>query len=91
LAIQSIKYTLISGLFPKQSNLRLRYGSETPGARQAIFDRQRRIYGNELRFRSDAATNAFNGTEAAAATMQVLSDTLMSVGVEKLLGGEKDL
>ncbi len=58
-------------------------------ARQAIFDRQRRLYGYELLFRSDAATNAFDGTEAAAATMQVLSNTLMSVGVEKLLGGEK--
>src|SRR6201999_3634855 len=58
-------------------------------ARQAIFDRQRKLYGYELLFRSELASNAFDGTEAAAATMQVLSNTLMSTGVEKLLGGQK--
>ena len=58
-------------------------------ARQAIFDRQRKLYGYELLFRSDAISNAFDGTEAAAATMQVLSNTLMTIGVEQLLGGKK--
>ena len=58
-------------------------------ARQAIFDRQRNLYGYELLFRSDSANNAFDGTEAAAATMQVLSNTLMSIGAEQLLGGKK--
>lgn len=58
-------------------------------ARQAIFDRNRKLYGYELLFRSDVVSNAFDGTEAATATMQVLSNTLMSVGVDKLLGGEK--
>jgi EAL and modified HD-GYP domain-containing signal transduction protein len=58
-------------------------------ARQAIFDRQRKVYGYELLFRSDALNNAFDGTEAAAATMQVLSNTLMAIGVEQLLGGSK--
>jgi EAL and modified HD-GYP domain-containing signal transduction protein len=58
-------------------------------ARQAIFDRQRKVYGYELLFRSDAVSNAFDGTENAAATMQVLSNTLMSIGVEQLLGGKK--
>jgi c-di-GMP-related signal transduction protein len=58
-------------------------------ARQAIFDRKRKLYGYELLFRSDVTSNAFDGTEAAAATMQVLSNAVMSVGVEKLLGGEK--
>jgi c-di-GMP-related signal transduction protein len=58
-------------------------------ARQAIFDRQRKLYGYELLFRSDAAANAFDGTEAAAATMQVLSNTLLSIGAEQLLGDKK--
>jgi c-di-GMP-related signal transduction protein len=58
-------------------------------ARQAIFDRQRKLYGYELLFRSATVGDAFDGTEAVAATMQVLSNTLMSVGMEKLLGGEK--
>lgn len=58
-------------------------------ARQAIFNRQRKLYGYELLFRSDVTSNAFDGTEAAAATMQVLSNTLLSFGAEKLLGGAK--
>jgi c-di-GMP-related signal transduction protein len=58
-------------------------------ARQAIFDRQRKLYGYELLFRSDAASNTFDGTEAFAATMQVLSNMMMSVGATKLLGGKK--
>jgi c-di-GMP-related signal transduction protein len=58
-------------------------------ARQAIFDRQRKVYGYELLFRSSAVSNAFDGTEAAAATMQVLSNTLMSIGVERLLCGKR--
>lgn len=58
-------------------------------ARQAIFDRQRNLHGYELLFRSDATRNEFDGTEAAAATMQVLSNTLLSTGAETLLGGKK--
>jgi len=58
-------------------------------ARQAIFDRQQKLYGYELLFRSDAANNAFDGTEAAAATMQVISNTLLSIGADQLLDGKK--
>lgn len=58
-------------------------------ARQAIFDSRRHLYGYELLFRSDAARNEFDGTEAAAATMQVLANTLMSIGAEALLGGKR--
>ena len=58
-------------------------------ARQAIFDRERSLYGYELLFRSDASANQFDGTEAAAATMQVLSNTLMAIGGEPLLAGKK--
>ena len=58
-------------------------------ARQAIFDRQRKLYGYELLFRSDAASTAFDGTESAAATMQVLSNALMSIGTESLLDGKR--
>jgi EAL and modified HD-GYP domain-containing signal transduction protein len=58
-------------------------------ARQAIFDSQRNLYGYELLFRSDASRNEFDGTEAAAATMQVLSNTMLSAGAETLTGGKK--
>jgi c-di-GMP-related signal transduction protein len=57
-------------------------------ARQAIFDRQRKVYGYELLFRSGALSNAFDGTEAAMATMQVLSN-LLTIGAKQLLDGKK--
>lgn len=57
-------------------------------ARQAIFDRARKVYGYELLFRRNAEAGGFDGTEAAAATMQVLSNTVM-IGAENLLGGKK--
>jgi c-di-GMP-related signal transduction protein len=58
-------------------------------ARQAIFDRERRLYGYELLYRSDPWVNAFDGTEAAAATMNVLSNALLSIGGDGLLAGKK--
>ncbi len=57
-------------------------------ARQAIFDRQQKVYGYELLFRSDALSDGFDGTEAAMATMQVLSN-LLAIGAKQLLGGKK--
>jgi len=57
-------------------------------ARQAIFDRQQKVYGYELLFRSDILSNGFDGTEAAVATMQVLSN-LLAIGAKQLLGGKK--
>ncbi len=58
-------------------------------ARQPILDAHRKLYGYELLFRSDPGSNSFDGTSAAAATMQVLSNTLLSIGADKLLGGKK--
>lgn len=58
-------------------------------ARQAIFDRERKVYGYELLYRSNTASSGFDGTAADAATMQVLSNTLMSIGAEKALSGKK--
>ena len=57
-------------------------------ARQAIFDRKRNVYGYELLFRSEALSSAFDGTEAATATMQVLSN-LLAIGAKQLLDGKK--
>ena len=58
-------------------------------ARQAILDRHRNVYGYELLFRPNAESDSFDATESAAATMQVLSNTLMSIGAETLLKGKK--
>ncbi len=58
-------------------------------ARQAIFDRDRRVYGYELLFRSDAGRNEFDGTEAGLATRQVLANSLLVIGLENLVGTKK--
>ena len=58
-------------------------------ARQAIFDRKQRLYAYELLYRSEAARSEFDGTDAAAATGRVISNTLLAIGVENLLGGKK--
>lgn len=58
-------------------------------ARQAIFDRDRKLHGYELLYRPNGAATAFDGTAADAATMQVLSTTLMSIGAENVFGRKK--
>ena len=58
-------------------------------ARQAIFDRERKLHGYELLYRSNQSSTAFDGTAADAATMQVLSNTLMSIGAENVFGRKK--
>ena len=58
-------------------------------ARQAIFNRGRRVYGYELLFRSNAGRNEFDGTEASVATRQVLANSLLVIGLENLVGTNK--
>src|ERR1700689_4711098 len=58
-------------------------------ARQAIFDRDRRVYGYELLFRSNAGLNEFDGTEGGLATQQVLANSLLVIGLENLVGTKK--
>jgi c-di-GMP-related signal transduction protein len=58
-------------------------------ARQAIFDRDRRVHGYELLFRSNAAQNEFDGTEGGLATKQVLANSLLVIGLDNLVGRKK--
>jgi c-di-GMP-related signal transduction protein len=58
-------------------------------ARQAIFDRDRRVHGYELLFRSEGGQNAFDGTEGGLATRQVLANSLLVIGLENLVGAKK--
>ncbi len=58
-------------------------------ARQAIFDRDRRVHGYELLFRSNAGQNEFDGTEGGLATQQVLANSLLVIGLENLVGTKK--
>ena len=61
---------------------------ETFVARQAIFDRERRVYGYELLFRS-GLDNAFDGSDATASTTQLLRNSLMTIGLNQLVGQRK--
>jgi c-di-GMP-related signal transduction protein len=58
-------------------------------ARQAIFDRDRRVHGYELLFRSNAGQTEFDGTEGGLATQQVLANSLLVIGLENLVGTKK--
>jgi len=57
-------------------------------ARQAIFDRDRRVHGYELLFRS-SEHNAFDGTDGTLATKQVLANSLLVIGLDNLVGRKK--
>ena len=54
-------------------------------ARQPIFDRNRQVWGYELLFRSGAAQTKFDGTEASSATRQVISNSMLAIGLDTLL------
>src|SRR5579871_4173228 len=58
-------------------------------ARQPIFDRSRQLEAYELLFRSEAGHNAFDGTESASATMQVMANSIFSIGLDDILCGKK--
>ncbi len=60
-------------------------------ARQAIFDRDRRVYGYELLFRSHAGHNEFDGTEGGLATKQVLANSLLVIGLGQSGGNQEGL
>src|SRR6185503_5477729 len=58
-------------------------------ARQAIFDRGRKLYGYELLFRSSGDRNEFDGSESGSATTQVIANSLLSIGLENMVCGKK--
>ncbi len=58
-------------------------------ARQAIFNRQRRVYAYELLFRSNPDSTAFDGTDASAATTQVIANSLFAIGLDSMLCGKQ--
>jgi c-di-GMP-related signal transduction protein len=60
-------------------------------ARQPIFDRNRQVWGYELLFRSGAGQTNFDGTEASSATRQVISNSMLAIGLDTLLQGKQAL
>lgn len=58
-------------------------------ARQPIFDRRNDVYGYELLYRSASDQTSFPGGDATEATRQVVANTLISIGAEKVLCGKR--
>lgn len=58
-------------------------------ARQPIFDRSRRLYGYELLFRSAPDQTKFDSSDGTEATTQVLAHSLLSIGLENIVGDKK--
>lgn len=57
-------------------------------ARQAIFDRRMKVYGYELLFRPCRDSNCA-GTADSAASLQVITNSFFSIGMERLLAGTR--
>jgi EAL and modified HD-GYP domain-containing signal transduction protein len=57
-------------------------------ARQPILDRQQRVFGYELLFRS-CLVNAFDGTDSTQATSQVIATSFFSLGIERMVGNKR--
>src|SRR5260221_3323871 len=55
-------------------------------ARQAIFDRNLNIYAYELLYRS-RQTDSFDGLNGSEATLQVITNSFLSMGADKILAG----
>ncbi len=58
-------------------------------ARQPILDRKQQLHAYELLYRTDAVNNEFDGTEPASATTKVISSSILSIGLERILCGKK--
>lgn len=57
-------------------------------ARQAIFDRRLKVLGYELLFRPCRDANSA-GTADSSASLQVINNSLFSIGIERLLAGTR--
>ncbi|MCU1257174.1 MAG: diguanylate phosphodiesterase metal dependent hydrolase domain containing protein [Bryobacterales bacterium] len=57
-------------------------------ARQPIFDRQLRVYGYELLSRS-CLVNVCQEMDGAAATAQVIANSVLTIGIGTLVGGKR--
>jgi c-di-GMP-related signal transduction protein len=57
-------------------------------ARQAIFDRRMKVYGYELLFRPCRDSDC-SGTADSAASLQVITNSFFSIGMDRLLAGTR--
>lgn len=58
-------------------------------ARQPIFDRRKEVYGYELLYRSAIDQVSFPDANGTEATKQVVANTLISIGADKVLCGKR--
>lgn len=57
-------------------------------ARQPIFDRFNKLFGYELLFR-DSEKNIYQSEDGDKATIEVLKNSFINIGIEKVTGGKK--
>lgn len=57
-------------------------------ARQPIFDRQKRVYGYELLYRKGNLASS-DITDSDSATSEVVTNSMLLIGIESLTGGKK--
>jgi c-di-GMP-related signal transduction protein len=58
-------------------------------ARQAIFDRDSRVYAYELLYRANAGCDKFNRNDEDGTTLDVLAGSLLTIGLNSIAGGKK--
>ncbi len=58
-------------------------------ARQAIFDRESRVYAYELLYRSTAARNEFTGSDEDLTTLDVVASSLLNTGLNSIADGKR--
>src|SRR5579862_7993746 len=58
-------------------------------ARQAIFDRDSRVYAYELLYRSNAERNEFTGSDEDLTTLDVMASGLLNIGLTSIADGKK--
>jgi c-di-GMP-related signal transduction protein len=62
---------------------------DVDAARQPIFNRERELYGYELLFRSDVTSFEYDGSDKSFTALEVLSNSLLSIGWESVAAGKK--
>jgi c-di-GMP-related signal transduction protein len=58
-------------------------------ARQAIFDRDSQVHAYELLYRAHAGSETFTGNDESGTTLDVISGSLLSIGLNNIAAGKK--
>lgn len=58
-------------------------------ARQPILDRLNKIFGYEILFRGNGKDNKYNSIDEDEATINVIQNTMIHIGIDKIVGSKK--